>query len=184
MTETWATERLEQWRAHFKTIDRTTPPDGVPINRWRRFLNDCASFIHNGRCLQAIEMGWDEYQLFAFDNQAPLARVDHLGVLWFVQGAKILDVTPNRIEMAVKSGSLSSRPREIDPRFVRLPWEAQEEQSSERAGTPLDGLEAREAIGEPGELSASVAPPDGLSELLGEPPSQDRGMEPPRRSHI
>jgi len=60
---TWATERLEQWRSAFKTLDRTKPPEGVPINRWRRFLNDCAIFINNGQCLKAIEGGWDEYEL-------------------------------------------------------------------------------------------------------------------------
>jgi hypothetical protein len=68
------------------------PPADVPARRWLRFLDDRGRFIHSGWAECATSLGWGPLDLFGCDRERPFARVDHMGLLWLLDGREIIEL--------------------------------------------------------------------------------------------
>jgi hypothetical protein len=69
-------------------------------------------------------LGWGPLDLFGCDRERPLARYDHMGLLWIIQGRRLVALTADTATIDTLTGSLQSYPRRsIDLNRVVLPWE-------------------------------------------------------------
>jgi len=84
--------RVEKWRELFRAMDHhKAPHPTIPVARWRQFLRDVSGFMRSPDPAQwswaevALDVGWDDYTLFALDRQRPWQRLDRMGALWMLR---------------------------------------------------------------------------------------------------
>jgi hypothetical protein len=111
------------WAEGFARLDPTCPPSDVPPKRWLRFIDDCGTFLDDGWAAKAAALGWGPADLFGCDRHKPYARIDSMGLLWLLNGRKLIALSAGAAAIPTASGSnltYSSRPNE--PGRV-LAWE-------------------------------------------------------------
>lgn len=120
-----AAQRAREWRADLNRLKHDRPPRGVPLKRWLAFLEDLARFYEAGWAQRAAALGWDPYQLFGCDRAAPLARLDHMGLVWHLDQAEIVELAADRATFETITGArqVCHAHQELDPDEVCLPWE-------------------------------------------------------------
>jgi hypothetical protein len=64
----------------------------VPAPRWQACLDDAAVFLGVWEA-QAQALGWRAGELFGLHPCAPLARYDRMGLLWLLQGKRVVDLS-------------------------------------------------------------------------------------------
>jgi hypothetical protein len=90
----------EVYAQAFAAIQARRPAD-IPRARWDRFIDDAGSFLDRwGR--EAERLGWHPEDLFGLHPVAPLARYDHVGLLWMAQGVPVVRLTDRAAELANK----------------------------------------------------------------------------------
>jgi hypothetical protein len=105
-------------------LDPAKPPANVPLARWQQFIDDCGRFFDLGWANRAEALGWKPLDLFGCDRERPLARYDHMGLLWLIQGRKLVTLTAQTATIDTLTGSLQSFPRPtIDSDRIVLVWE-------------------------------------------------------------
>ena len=98
-------------------------PD-VPLARWQQFIDDCGRFLDLGWANLAEAFGWGPLDLFGCDRERPLARYDHMGLLWFIQGRKLVALTAQTATIDTLTGSLQTYRRvPIGSDRIVLAWE-------------------------------------------------------------
>jgi hypothetical protein len=112
-----------QWAEGFARLNPDHPPAGVPLKRWQRFVDDVGLFLDSPFCAVAAALGWGPYDLFGCDRDRPFARLDLMGLIWLMNGAKLVTLTEETatIELATGSRQMYSR-HPIAPGMV-LAWE-------------------------------------------------------------
>jgi hypothetical protein len=101
-----------EMRRRFAALDyRTSPHPRLPPRRWQQFITDCAIAFDGEHqwALLALTLGWEPLQLFGLDRYAPYTRVDHQGVLWLVNGARIEDMDERGCTILVGSADKTAR---------------------------------------------------------------------------
>jgi hypothetical protein len=96
----------------------------LPPQRWLRFINDCGRFLDAGWAARAAAFGWGPLDLFGCDPERPFARVDHLGLLWLLNGGTVVELHRDRAIIEKEGGARQRyhrRPVEIGR--VVLAWE-------------------------------------------------------------
>jgi hypothetical protein len=112
------------WAKALARLDPNKPPDDVPPRRWLAFIDDCGRFLDGGWAEHAAALGWGPFDLFGCDRERPFARVDHMGLLWLVNGGKVFELHRDRAILELVSGARQSyRRRPVDIDRVVLPWE-------------------------------------------------------------
>ncbi|SRR5229473_8111104 len=115
------------WAEASSRLDWNQPPRGVPLPRWRRFLDDCAKFLcSEGQnwSARATALGWETTDLFGCDRHQPLARLAQAGLLWLVNGGRVVELDRQAAVIETLSGSRQVyRRRFINRRQVVLPWD-------------------------------------------------------------
>jgi hypothetical protein len=117
-----ALARVAEWRAGFAKLDRQRPPPLVSHHRWCAFLDDAERFLNSRWALIAASLGtWTSEALFGFNPHRGLIAVAQLGLLWHVEGGKILELSGGDalVERARTPRPYTRRP--FHP-AVRLPW--------------------------------------------------------------
>lgn len=112
------------WAEALARLDPTKPPADVPPKRWTRFIDDCGRFLDGGSADRAAALGWGPLNLFGCDRERPFARLDHMGLLWLLNGAAIVELHRDRAIIQTERGARQSyrrRPAEVG-RMV-LAWE-------------------------------------------------------------
>jgi hypothetical protein len=104
-----------EWCEALARLDATRPPGDVPVARWRAFIDDAGRFIDGGWCARAIALGWTPQQLFGCDRHRPFARIDHAGLVWSLNGRKL-------IALADATAVMEAAP-DIRQTYRRLPAE-------------------------------------------------------------
>jgi hypothetical protein len=89
-------------------LDPTNPPVGVPMARWQQFIDDCGRFFDSGWVNRAEALGWGPLDLFGCDRERPLARYDHMGLLWIIQGRRLVALTADTATIDTLTGSLQT----------------------------------------------------------------------------
>jgi hypothetical protein len=111
------------WCEGFARLDRLHSPADVPPRRWQTFLDDCAKFLNSGWAQKAMALDWGPLDLFGCDRTRPLARVDKAGLVWLLNGDRLVALTENSATIETRTGNLQTyRRKPIEPGRV-LAWE-------------------------------------------------------------
>ena len=112
------------WAEALARLDPNSPPHDVPLDRWQRFIEDCESFRRLGWANLAEAFGWEPLELFGCDRERPLARYDHMGLLWFIQGRRLVALRADSATIDTLTGSLQTYPRmPLGSDRIVLAWE-------------------------------------------------------------
>ena len=111
------------WAEGFGLLDPDRPPTDVPPRRWLRFIDDVGLFLNSPFCAVAAKLGWGPYDLFGCDRNRPFARIDRAGLLWVVNGDKLIALSENTATIETRTGARQTyRRKASDPGRV-LAWE-------------------------------------------------------------
>jgi hypothetical protein len=112
------------WAEALAQLDPAKPPADVPLARWQQFIDDCGRFLDLGWANRAEALGWRPSELFGFDRERPLARYEHMGLLWILQGGKLVALTAQTATIDTLTGSLQTYRRvPIGSDRIVLAWE-------------------------------------------------------------
>jgi hypothetical protein len=112
-----------RWAEGFARLDPDRPPRDVPKHRWLRFIDDVGLFLDSPFCAVAAALGWGPLDLFGCDRDRPFARIDQAGLLWLLNGCKLIALSENTATVETLTDARQAyrrRPRE--PGCV-LVWE-------------------------------------------------------------
>ena len=116
------------WAEALARLDPNKPLGDVPARRWLRFIDDCGHFLDGGWAKRAADFGWGPLDLFGCDRERPFARVDHLGLLWLLNGGTIIELHRDRAVIEREGGARQTyRRRPIEISRVALAWELRHE---------------------------------------------------------
>jgi hypothetical protein len=112
------------WAEALALLDPNKPPSDVPARRWLCFIDDCGCFIDCGWAERATSLGWGPLDLFGCDRERPFGRVDHMGLLWLLDGREIIELHRDRATIETPSGARQVyRRRPVEVGRVVLAWE-------------------------------------------------------------
>jgi hypothetical protein len=110
------------WGQSIALLDPTRPPSGVPHKRWQRFIGDARLFLDRWGG-QAAGLGWESHDLFGCDLGRPFARIDQCGLLWLLNGARVVMLSEDAAAIETPTGARQTRRRKpAEPGRV-LAWE-------------------------------------------------------------
>jgi hypothetical protein len=116
------------WAEALARLDSNKPPGDVPPRRWLRFIDDCGRFLDGGWAARAAVLGWGPLDLFGCDRERPFARVDHLGLLWLLNGGTVVELHRNRAFLETERGAPQRYRRQpVEVGRVVLAWELSRE---------------------------------------------------------
>jgi hypothetical protein len=112
------------WVEGFARLDRIVPPTDVPPSRWLRFIDDCGRFLDGGWASHAEALGWGPLDLFGCDRKRPFTRLEHAGLLWLLDGRKLVALTAETATIETPTGGRQTfRRRLIEAGRVVLAWQ-------------------------------------------------------------
>jgi hypothetical protein len=112
------------WAEALARLDPARPHCDTPAKRWLQFIDDCGRFIDDGWAPCAEALGWTPLDLFGCDRAKPFSRINRAGLLWLLDGRKLLALAANAAAIATRSGgTLTYRRCPHEPGRV-LAWEA------------------------------------------------------------
>jgi hypothetical protein len=92
------------WAEALARLDPVRPPCDIPPMRWLRFIYDCGRFIDDGWAARAEALGWGPLDLFGCNRDKPSARISQAGLLWLLEGRKLVALTADTAAIATQSG--------------------------------------------------------------------------------
>jgi len=111
------------WAEALARLDPACPPCDIPPTRWLRFIDDCGRFLDDGWAARAGALGWGPLDLFGCNRDKPFARISQAGLLWLLEGRKLLALTRDTATITTHSGgSLTFYRRQLEAGGV-LAWE-------------------------------------------------------------
>jgi hypothetical protein len=119
-------ERLvpREWVQGVASLEQLRLPADIPRHRWHQFVKDCQAFMASQLAKRAAQLDWDAMALFGCRPAYPLAYLGKAGLLWHVDGGKIVEVHRGWAvidRLVNRSQSIFSR-RDVDPQKIMLPW--------------------------------------------------------------
>jgi hypothetical protein len=100
------------------------PPPGISPSRWLRFIDDCGEFLDAGWGAKALVLGWHPLNLFGCDRERPFARIDRSGLLWLLNGGKLVALSRDTATIETSTGARQTyHRRPIDADHIVLAWE-------------------------------------------------------------
>ena len=115
---------IEEWQRGVSQLDVQRPPKGVPQACWHKFVANAARFLAGPFAEQAVGLGWSGLDLFGCDRDRPFARIDQLGLLWLLDGGRVMVLTANTATIKTSNGSiLTYRRRSGNEPSKVLAWE-------------------------------------------------------------
>jgi len=94
-----------EWLNQVTAFDPDHPPGDVPPRRWQTFLEDARRFLQDGWGDKATALGWTAAALFGCDTECPFARIDKAGLLWLVNGDRVVALTSITAVIETKTGA-------------------------------------------------------------------------------
>jgi hypothetical protein len=111
------------WAEGFAQLDPAQPPGDMPPHRWQRFVDDVGLFLDSGFAGQAAALGWGPRDLFGCDRDRPFARIDQCGLLWLLNGNRLLALTENTATVEMPTGARQTWRRSATEPGRLLAWE-------------------------------------------------------------
>src|SRR4051812_3680255 len=91
------------WAEGLARLDPSRAPADVPPSRWLLFINDCGRFADQWAS-RASQLGWTAVALFGCDRAKPFARLDRAGLLWLLDGRRIVALTDDTAAIETPGG--------------------------------------------------------------------------------
>jgi hypothetical protein len=114
----------QAWAEALARLDSAKPPADVPSRRWLAFVDDCGRFLDAGWAERAAALGWGPLDLFGCDRERPFARIDRMGLLWLLDGGKLIELHRDRALIETTAGARQCfRRKPVDIGCVVLAWE-------------------------------------------------------------
>jgi hypothetical protein len=111
------------WTEGFARLDPDHSPGDVPRQRWQTFIDDMGRFLDSSFCAVATGLGWGPHDLFGCDRDRPFARLDQCGLLWLLNGNRLIALSESIATIETKAGARQIyRCRPSEPGRV-LAWE-------------------------------------------------------------
>jgi hypothetical protein len=104
----------------------------VPARRWRQLIYDAGRFLDSGFASQAAALGWDAYDLFGCDGERPFARIDNMGLIWLLDGNRLVALTEQSARIDMKNGVTQSYRRKPGDIGRVLAWQFEHEPARDR----------------------------------------------------
>jgi hypothetical protein len=112
------------WAEGLARLDPAKPPGDLPQQRWLRFIDDCGRFLDGGWAARAAAFGWGPLDLFGCNRERPFARIDHLGLLWLLNGGTVIELHRNKAIIEKESGTRQTYRRQpVEVGRTVLAWE-------------------------------------------------------------
>jgi hypothetical protein len=92
------------WVEALARLDPNRPPCDISPMRWLRFIDDCGRFLDEGWAARAEALGWGPLDLFGSNRDRSFARISQAGLLWLLEGRKLLALTADVAAIATHSG--------------------------------------------------------------------------------
>ena len=86
-------------------LDPERPPGDVPPRRWCQFIADVSAFRASGFAEQATALGWTDADLFGCDDKRPYARIDCMGLIWLLNGNRLLALSADTAVIEMMDGA-------------------------------------------------------------------------------
>jgi hypothetical protein len=120
-------ERLvpREWVEGIARLEQHRPPPDIPCHRWRQFIEDCHGFLRSKQpATRAAGLGWDAMALFGCRPNYPLSYLGKAGLLWQVNGGKVVEVHRDWavIDRPVNRSQRIFYRRDVDEAKAALPW--------------------------------------------------------------
>jgi hypothetical protein len=111
------------WVEGFARLDPNRALADVPLRRWVTFISDCGRFLGGGFAAQAEALGWGLLDVFGCDRERPFARLDRAGLLWLLNGDRVIALTEKTATVESSSGARQTWRRKHNEPGRALPWE-------------------------------------------------------------
>jgi hypothetical protein len=115
--------QLTQWAEGIGRLDPDHPRADVPLGRWQKLLADARRLIDDGIVAQAAAAGWSAHDLFGCDATKPFARLDQMGLAWFVKGARVVSTSMSAAVIETPTGARQTYRRKDGALGRVLVWE-------------------------------------------------------------
>jgi len=96
---------LDRWAVALSQRPLTRAPADVPLLRWRQFVGDARRFLKDGTLDQAARLGWTGLDLFGCDESRPFARVDQMGLIWFIRSGRVVSISSSAAVIETTAGA-------------------------------------------------------------------------------
>ncbi len=93
------------WAEGFARLLPDHPPADVPPKGWKTIIYDVGRFLDGPFLDVAVKLGWGPYDLFGCDRDRPYARIDHMGLLWLLNGRKLIALTETTATIETPTGA-------------------------------------------------------------------------------
>jgi hypothetical protein len=111
------------WAEGFARLDPGRPPDDLPTKRWLRFIDDTGRFLDSPFCAVAAALGWGPYDLFGCNRDRPFARIDNAGLLFLLNGGRLIALTEHTATIETRTGARQTYRRKPADLDRVLAWE-------------------------------------------------------------
>jgi hypothetical protein len=112
-----------EWAEGSARLDPDRPPSDVPVKRWQRFVDDVGLFLDSPFCAVAAALGWGPHDLFGCDRDRPYARIDQAGLLWLLNGNRLVALSENTATIESRTGTRQTYRRRPSQLGQVLAWE-------------------------------------------------------------
>lgn len=116
---------VQSWRHGVGSLHPNRPAAGLPPQRWKQIIDDCKVFLdpRQGWAERALQKGWDTFDLFGCHPSQPLSHLGIAGLLWVVNGGRIVELHRGWAVIESPTGTGRSfdqrRPHQTN---LTLPW--------------------------------------------------------------
>ena len=114
-----------EWIEGVARLQQDRPPADVPRHQWHQLVEGCYAFLRSEALLhRAAQLGWDAVALFGCRRSYPLSYLGEAGLLWHVNGGRIVQLYRDWavIDCPVRRSSRTYSRRSLDPEKTALPW--------------------------------------------------------------
>jgi hypothetical protein len=98
-----------------------TPPAYISETRWLQVINDAGLFLDSWGAKLAA-MGWESPEVFGVHPRCPEARLDTRGLVWALQGRKIIALAKDQVVIETENGNKQTISRRVETEGV-VAWE-------------------------------------------------------------
>ena len=112
-----------EWERGVRRLEIDRPPEGVPDGRWQTFVANAARFLAGPFAESAAALGWTACDLFGCDRDRPFERIDHAGLLWLLNGARLVALSADTTTIETRTGAVQTWRRRPSGQHVVLAWE-------------------------------------------------------------
>jgi hypothetical protein len=86
-------------------LNPNRPPGDVPVKRWQTFIVDIGRFFDGGWGEKAAALDWGPIDSFGCDRDRPYARLDQAGLLWLLNGNRLVALSENTATIETRTGA-------------------------------------------------------------------------------